>query len=245
MFSLLILLMVALAGVAGFWGLLQWQKTRSMLLLFNLLVLLTVMLHGLSAGIGHWVGVGQELRGYYILPLLLGIVALPFSLFGFAGISRASGFAWARIDWGHGIVDIIAVALLLWTLPRILSMQALVPACWQDVIWYVYAVPPSLYCEGYVPDPGLVAPLPLVPIVVVLCYLGLGAGLWFHQRWPWLLAGMAPGAVLLALPAAWGPLPQFAGEVLCAVAMVAVGVRHALSQPPKPRPDPEAEASGG
>lgn len=78
---------------------------------------------------------------------------------------------------------------------------------------------------------------------MVLCYLGLGAGLWWRQRWPWLLAGMAAGAVLLALPATWGPLPQFAGEALCAVAMVAVGVRHARSQPPKP--GPEAEAAGG
>lgn len=243
MFSILILLMVAAASGAAVWAFLEWQKTRSMTLLFNMGVLLTALLHCLFAGMGHWVGVGTELRGYYVLPLLLGIVALPFSLFTFAGISRASGFAWAKIDWGHGIVDIVAVALLLWSLPRIMGIEALGPGCWRDVIWYAYEISPSMSCEASPSAAGVPASLFAVSLSVLAAYLGLGAGLWWRQRWPWLLVGMVAGIMLLALPADWGPLPQFAGELVCAVAIVAVAVRHVRLHPPRKK-TPVAEDEG-
>ncbi len=234
MFSLLILGMAAAAGVAGLWAFLQWRQTRSLLLLFNLLVLGAAVLHALIAGAGRWSGPGQELRGYYVLPLLLAIAALPASLFSFAGISRASGFAWARIDWGHGIVDIIAVGLLIYSLSGIFAVQTLAPACWADVVWYLPSVPPPLYCPGHAPEIVMPPRIHWVPVVVLAAYFSLGAGLWWRQGWPWLLVGMGLGIVLLLTPLTWGPVPRFAGELICAVAITLVAVRHARSQPPRP-----------
>lgn len=239
MFSLLLLALAAAGGATCLWAFLQWRQTRSTLLLFNLLVLGAAVLHALTGGAGHWAGPGAELRGYYVLPVLLATVALPASLFSFAGISRGSGFGWARIDWGHGAVDILAVALLIWSLPGILTIRTLAPACWHDVVWYLHSVPPPLFCPGHAPDVVLPPRPPVVPLVVMLAYLGLGAGLWWRQGWPWLLLGMGVGSILLLMPLTWGPLPRFAGEVLCAGVMVLAAVRHVRNQPP-----PAAPAAG-
>jgi hypothetical protein len=73
---------------------------------------------------------------------------------------------------------------------------------------------------------------PLVLASVLAAYLGLGAGLWWRQRWPWLLAAMGIGIILLLTPAAWGPLPYFIGTSLCFCAMVFVAERHAITPIP-------------
>ena len=53
-------------------------------------------------------------RGRYapLLVWVVGIFAFPLTLFTHATLSRRIGFAWARIDWGHGTLCLIAVALL-------------------------------------------------------------------------------------------------------------------------------------
>lgn len=240
MFSLLILAMAA-AGFAACLRLFgHWRRTRSGILLFNVLVLAAAVLHALIAGAGHWLGPGSQLRALYSLPLLVATVALPASLFTFATVSRGSGFAWARIDWGHGSVCLFAVALLVYGLWGLLRGAALAPACWQDVVWYLPSVPPPLFCPGEAPAPLLAPRLPVVPVVVLVAYLGLGAGLWHRQGWPWLLVGMGTGILLLLAPLTWGPLPRFAGELLCAGVMALAAARYALSQPPRPPPVPAA-----
>jgi hypothetical protein len=240
MFSALILLFSAAGFAALLWSFGQWRRTRSSILLFNVLVLAAAVLHALIAGSGRWVGVGNQLRDLYSLPLLVATFALPASLFTFATISRGSGFAWAKVDWGHGAVCLFAVALLLYNMTGILAARAISPACWRDVLWYLPSVPPPLFCPGDAPATVFAPRLPVVPAIVLLAYLGLGAGLWRRQGWPWLLVGMGTGIALLLAPLAWGPVPRFAGELLCAGVMALAAARYALSQPPRPAPVEEA-----
>ncbi|GIK35762.1 MAG: hypothetical protein AMXMBFR45_00560 [Gammaproteobacteria bacterium] len=242
MFSVLILVMAAAGFLVCLWAFGEWRRTRSVILLFNVLVLAAAVVHALIAGSGRWAGPGTELRGLYVLPLLVATVALPAALFTFATISRGSGFAWARIDWGHGGVCLLAVALLIYSLPGIFVIPTLAPACWRDVVWYLPSVPPPLFCPGAAPELVLPPRLPVVPAVVVAAYLGLGAGLWYRQGWPWLLAGMAAGTALLLLPLTWGPVPRFAGELLCAGVMALAAVRYVRSQPPPAGPAADGPA---
>ena len=230
MYSTLLLVIAAANLGVTLWGLLAGQRLHSKLVLFNAAALGAAGLTALLAGIGHWIGAGDQLRDCYALPMLISMAAMPLTLYTFATISRRLGFAWARIDWGHGAVCLYAAALLLYSLRRIFSLKLIYPACWQDVVWYQPSVPPGLACGG--PATGATAVFPLVLASVLVAYLGLGAGLWLRQRWPWLLAAMGIGIILLLAPAAWGPLPYFLGTSLCFCAMVIVAERHAAAPIP-------------
>ena len=227
MYSALILVIATASLGVTLWSLLAWQRQRSTLVLFNAAALGATGLTALLGGLGHWIGAGDQLRDLYALPLLISMAALPMTLFTFATISRRLGFAWARIDWGHGAVCLYAVALLLYSLRGIFALKLIYPACWQDVVWYQASVPPGLACGGAAT--GAVADFPLVLASVLLAYLGLGAGLWRRQRSMWLLAGMGAGIILMLAPAAWGPLPYFLGSNLCFGVMVTVAVRYAAA----------------
>jgi hypothetical protein len=192
--------------------------------MFNIAALVSVMLTLLFAGLGRWVGAGDPLRDLYAFPILIGCFALPLTLFTFASLSRRLGFSWARIDWGHGAVCLFAVALLIYNLRELLSLRALSPACWQDVLWYQRTVPPALACGA--DSAGGETTMPIVLGAVLAAYLGLGAGLWRQRRWPWLAWTMGAGVAGMLLPAAWGPLPWFLGQALCFCAIAWVAVRY-------------------
>ncbi len=234
MYSVFLLLIAAAGAGVVLHGLLAWQRARSALLLFCLIGLGAVVLETLIAGLGRWVGAGAQLRDLYALPILMATFAWPLSLFTLATLSRRLGFAWARIDWGHGAVCLFAVALLLYSLPDILKMRRLYPACWQDVLWYLRSVPAGLACSGDT-SPATAAPLPIVLVAVLAAYAGLGAGLWWRQRWPWLLAAMVAGLGAMLLPANWGPVPWYLGLTLCFSAMTWETARHValLAYPPQ------------
>ena len=117
-------------------------------------------------------------------------LTLPLSLFSLATLCRRVGFAWAKIDWGHGALCILAVLMLIYQLPGVLKFD-MQPAAIPVVTWLVFAM-----------------------------YLACGAGLWLRERWPWLLAGMLPGVLLLLVPPGIaGPLPLYLGKVLTLAAM--------------------------
>lgn len=233
MYSILLLLIAAAGAGVALRGLLAWQGSRSTLLLFCLASLVAAVLETLIAGLGHWVGAGRQLLDLYALPILVATFAWPLSLFTLATLSRRLGFAWARIDWGHGAVCLLAVALLLYSLPNVLKLRSLYPACWQDVVWYQRAVPAELACRGETP-PVTAAGAPLVLAAVLIAYSGLGVGLWRQQRWPWLLVAMGTGMACMLLPAGWGPVPWYLGLILCFSAIAWETVRDAalLARPP-------------
>jgi hypothetical protein len=231
MYSWVVLLLAAINLGVCLSGFLAWQRSRSTLLLFNVVTLATVALNMLITGIGHWLGVGPHLRDLYGLPMLVATLALPLTLFTFATISRNSGFAWARIDWGHGAVCLFAVALLIYSLPDILTLKLVAPACWHDLVWYQRDRVTSLRCAGAPSADHVAAPLPLALWAVLMAYLGLGVGLWWREGWPLLLAGMGPGVALLLLPREWGPMARFTGETLCFCAIVVVAARNAQRHP--------------
>jgi hypothetical protein len=81
------------------------------------------------------------------------------------------------------------VLLLIWRLPGALRTTATQPAAISVVDWLVFAL-----------------------------YLACGLGLWRRQHWPWLLAGMVTGMVLLPLSVA-SPLPAWLGRLLILSAM--------------------------
>ena len=245
MYSILLLLLAAVAAAVAARGVLAWRQSGSTLLLFCVAALAAVVLEILAAGLGRWLGAGRQLRGLYAFPLLIGTFALPLSLFTLATLSRRLGYAWARIDWGHGAVCLFAVALLIYSLPDILKLGLLFPACWQDVVWYARAVPAVLACPGE-PTPGGAAAQPVVLVAVVLAYLALGVGLWRAQRWPWLLPPTLAGGVLMLAPATWGPVPYLLGKALCFGA-IAWTVMHFLpilaTPPPAPEDDQDSQAA--
>ncbi len=231
MYSIFILLLAAIGLGVCLAALLVWQRTRSNLLLFNLAALGAVTLDLLIAGSGHWIGAGDSLRGLNALPALVSTFALPLTLFTFATISRGSGFAWARIDWGHGAVCLLAVALLVYSLPDILRLRFIYPACWHDVVWYRPSVAPGMGCAPGAPAAPLSAPFPLVRWCVLSAYFSLGTGLWLRERWPWLLVAMGAGIGLILLPRSWGPVPGFLGEMLCFCGICIVAARHVAMNP--------------
>lgn len=224
MYSAFILFIAVVNLSVMLWGLLAGQRLHSKLVLFNAAALGAAGLTALLAGIGHWIGAGDQLRDLYALPMLISMAALPLTLYTFATISRRLGFAWARIDWGHGAVCLYAAALLLYSLRGIFALKLIYAACWQDVVWYQSSVPPGLACESTAVSAP--AGFPLVLASVLAAYIGLGAGLWLRQRWPWLLAAMGTGIILLLTPTAFGPLPYFVGTSLCFCAMVIVAEQH-------------------
>lgn len=238
MYSALVLVIAAVTAGVFARAALAWLRLRGNLLLFNVAALGAVVLTLALAGAGRWIGPGEQLRDLHALPALVAAVAWPLSLFTFATLARRLGYGWARIDWGHGAVCLLAVALLGWSLYGLGSLKAMAPACWQDVVWYLRAVPRPLACG---PESiGGSAP-PVVLAAVLAAYLGLGVGLWRRQGWPVLAALMVPGVALQLLPAAWGPLPGFLGLALCFSGIALVAVRHAaLFAPP-----PDAQADSG
>ena len=207
------LLIIAAAGLAvAVRGLAAARRLDSKLVLFNVAALVAVALDSLLGGLGRWLGAGEQLRDVYALPLLISMVALPLTLYTFATICRRLGFAWARPDWGHGAVCLYAAALLLYSLRGVFALKQIHPAYWRDVVWY----PTS-------------TGITLVLASVLLAYLGLGAGLWWRDRRPWLFAAMGVGILLTLLPAVWGPVPWFVGESLCFSAMTVAAIRYAAS----------------
>jgi hypothetical protein len=230
-YSIFILLLAAIGLGVCLSALLLWQRSRSNLLLFNLAALGAVTLDLLIAGAGHWIGAGEQLRGLYALPALVSTFALPLTLFTFATISRGSGFAWAKIDWGHGAVCLFAVALLVYSLPDILRLRFIYPSCWHDVLWYRPAVAPGMACAHGAATAPLDPPFPLVRWCVLLAYFGLGTGLWLRQHWPWLLAATGAGIGLILLPRSWGPLPGFLGELLCFCGISVAAARYVAMTP--------------
>ena len=202
MYSLLVLLLTGVSLAIALWAFLQWQLSRSAMILFVLLPLAALPIELLAAGIGLWRGTGESARGLGTLALKLGQLTLPLSLFALATLCRRVGFAWAKIDWGHGSVCILAVLMLIYQLPGMLK----------------FTVQP--------------AAIPVVAWVVFAMFLACGVGLWRVQRWPWLLAGMLPGVLLLLVPVSVaGPLLLYLGKVLIFAAMTVTMVNFTRLYP--------------
>jgi hypothetical protein len=187
---LLFMLLAGLSLAVTIWAFRQWQLTRSAMILFVLLPLAALPVELLIKGLGGRSGAGPSTAGISVLPLVWAHITLPLSLFALATLCRRVGFAWAKIDWGHGAVCILAVLMLVYQLPGILKI-GMQPAAISTVAWLVYAI-----------------------------YLACGVGLWRAQRWPWLLAGMLAGILLLLLPVGVaGLVPASLGKLLMFSAM--------------------------
>lgn len=193
MYSPLLLLLAGASLAVTLWAFRQWQLSRSAMILFVLLPLAALPVELLFAGLG------EQNRA---LPLIWARISLPLSLFALATLCRRVGFAWAKIDWGHGAMCILAVLMLIYELiglPRIGTQ----PAAISIVAWLVFAI-----------------------------YLACGVGLWRAQGWPWLLAGMLPGVLLLLLPlSVAGPLPAGLGKLLVYSAMAVTMVHFTRLYP--------------
>lgn len=196
MYSLLVLLLAGAGLVVAVRAFLQWQSTRSAMILFVLLPLAALSVELLITGLGDWLGAGRSVSGLTAIPLLVTQITVPLSLFSLATLCRRVGFAWAKIDWGHGAVCILAVLLLIWQLPGALRTTGAPPAAISVVDWLVFVM-----------------------------YLACGLGLWRGRRWPWLLAGMVTGMVLLPLSVA-SPLPAWLGRLLILSAMTVTMVHY-------------------
>ncbi len=207
-----LLVAAALAGLAvAVRVLMIWQRQPANLLLFTIVALAAVSVGCLLAGLGATIGPGDLLREWWAVPILIGIFAFPLTLFTHATLSRRIGFAWARIDWGHGTLCLIAVALLLNGLREVPALRLLEPACWQDVRWYQHAVPAAFRCAGTEPA-ALVSLPPLALLAALGAWAGLGLGL--RRERPAFAAAMAVSLILVVLAPAAGPLPWFVGQVL-------------------------------
>ncbi len=181
MYSPLLLLLAGASLVVTIWAFRQWQLNRSAMILFVLLPLAALPVELLFAGLGE---------SNRALPLIWARITLPLSLFALATLCRRVGFAWAKIDWGHGAICILAVLMLLYQLPGVLKIGTQ-SATTSMVDWLVFAI-----------------------------YLVCGVGLWRVKRWPWLLAGMLPGVLLLLLPlSVAGLVPASFGKLLIFSAM--------------------------
>jgi len=235
MYPFLLFAMAAAGLAVVFLGLVAWRREGSNLVLFNALALLSVVLTLALAGAGGWLGPGQQLRDLHAFPVLIGAFALPLSLYTFAMLARRLGHAWARIDWGHGTVCLLAAALLLYSLWGVFGLKSLVPACWDGLVWYQRAVPRAFSCG---PESVGGADAPWVLGAVLCAYLGLGIALWRLQRWPGLLALMVAGIALQMLPAAAGPVPGFLGLGLCFIGIGWVAARYAAVFRPPPEAPP-------
>lgn len=187
---LLFMLLAGLSLAVTIWAFRQWQLTRSAMILFVLLPLAALPVELLIEGLGGRSGAAPSPAGISVLPLVWAHITLPLSLFALATLCRRVGFAWAKIDWGHGAVCILAVLMLIYQLPGMLKI-GMQPAAISTVAWLVYAI-----------------------------YLACGVGLWRSQRWPWLLAGMLAGILLLLLPVGVvGLVPASLGKLLMFSAM--------------------------
>lgn len=216
MYSLLVLLLAGVSLAIALWAFFQWQLSRSAMILFVLLPLAALPIELLAAGIGLWSGESESARGLGSLALKWGHLTLPLSLFSLATLCRRVGFAWAKIDWGHGSVCILAVLMLIYQLPGMLK-SGMQPEATPLVIWLVFAM-----------------------------FLACGAGLWRVQRWPWLLAGMVTGMLLLLIPpGATGPLPLYLAKVLILASMAVTMVHFTRLYPVVPRHGPVAGEEPG
>jgi len=211
MYSVVLLLLAVVALGSTIWTFYQWRETRSALILFVLLPMPAVPYELFVAGSGRWLRAGQTLLDLSGLPIFWWTLTLPLALFSFATLCRRVGFAWARIDWGHGAVCIAAVVLLFWKLPAVFTIKQLHLAAWEDVIRYVPAAPE----------------LPLSLWVVFGAFLLAGLGLWRQERWPWLALPVALALVLLALPVpVTGPLPAYFGKALGFMGIAGASVKY-------------------
>ena len=243
MFSL-VLLAAALLGFAVMARVLMvWRKHPSNLLLFTVIALGGVALQTLLAGLGRQLGAGAELRDWYAIPSLISVFAVPFTLFTHATLCRRIGFAWARIDWGHGTLCLIAVALLINGLREVPVLRLLQPGCWQDVVWYQHAVATDLLCAGADAGAALSLP-PLALLVAMAAWAGLGLGM--RQQRPGYAAAMTVAIGLLALAPlidAWvGPLAWFVGQLLGFAAIAVLSADFALLLATRPAEDADESA---
>jgi hypothetical protein len=209
MYSLLVLLLAGVSLAMALWTFLQWQLSRSAMILFVLLPLAALPIELLAAGLGLWTGASESASGLGTLALKLGLITLPLSLFALATLCRRVGFAWAKIDWGHGSVCILAVLMLIYQLPGMLK----------------FGVQPTA--------------IPVVAWLVFAMFLACGVGLWRAQRWPWLLAGMLPGTLLLLVPVSLvGPPLLYLGKVLVFASMAVTMVHFTRLFPVVPEGGP-------
>jgi hypothetical protein len=240
---MLLVLTVANLGVL-LWTFRQWQLTRSALMFFVLLPLAALPYDSLIAGLGRWIGIGDTLRDLSGVPLAWWYLTLPLSLFAFATLCRRVGFAWARIDWGHGAVCIAAVLMVVYQMPRILTIKALYPACWQDTLRYVPSVLRAEACDAGQAGIHVPSVPSYVPWIVFGLFAAGGIGLWRRKGWPWLAAGMLPGLALMLLPgSSVGPVPAFFGKALVFWSMAITMVHYGRLFPPAPPAAEGGEAS--
>jgi hypothetical protein len=235
MYSLLLLALGAAGLALALWTLRRWQETRSGLILFALLPLVPAPYEAIVAGLGRFIGPSDQLRDLAGLPIIWWSLTLPLSLFTFATLWRRLRFWLARIDWSHGTVCIGAVVLLLWELQRVFGTKRIWPACWQDVVHYVPAVPAGQLCAGATP-PGESPAATWVSLWIVFgAFAALGVGLAVTRRWPWLAVGVGMALALLLLPPAIvGPVPGYVGRSLGLAAMAIAAVRYADLPPLDP-----------
>ena len=78
MYSLLVLLLAGAGLVVTLWAFLQWQATRSVMILFVLLPMAALSLELLVTGLAHWLRADRPVGGLQAIPLLVTQITVPW-----------------------------------------------------------------------------------------------------------------------------------------------------------------------
>ena len=181
------------------WGIRQWNKDRSnVLLAVCILILLPVFCDAFLIGMGSRIGFSETLEALTRIRIIWAVFILPSMLVAAAFFFRYSGFRWAQHKNTVPIAALIALALGFYEGYRALSVE-LFQSCVLDVIQYSAFVTPARSCvETSQPLGGFTLPFSAMASSIVLWFSGLCL-LW-KKQWPWVFLSTTCLLIAVSLP---------------------------------------------
>lgn len=185
------------------WGVMLWQRQRSLGTVIVVLTAAGLAYDNLILTLGTSIGVGGTLEALSVPRYLLHALMTPFLVLVAFELAGRVGVPMAQVARNRVILIVIALALVGVGLAQGFIGMHLKPACHDGILRYVERLTENQLCEGVVYEEGVldargVPPIASIVTVIIVgvfgVMMGRKAGIW------WMLAGASIMFVTAAIP---------------------------------------------
>lgn len=232
MVSLIFMAVSLVAMAVLIWSIRLYRDHRDVGFLLLIAPLSLLWFDSMIMGLGSTIGESQLHEQISHIRYISHLLLLPAWTIAAGVIARRARLRFAQPKWVMALFCIAATALFVSGLLEVLQLK-LYPACIQGTLRYVSFVADGQACRAGMEGLGE-APSgpPLVSILPVFLFLGIGLALLVRDRWPWLVVGSVIMIIMAVVPQSIaGPLFSNIAEPIIAAAAL-LTLRQSLLQHP-------------
>lgn len=151
-----------------------WRKSGSVYPIFPLLVIAGIVYDNLIIGLGSFIGEGELLKGLNVPRFVIHALFTPCLMIFAVGVARRVGINWAQTKTGHGIICLIATAMI-----------AL--GVYHEIIQLTLEAKAEYGTLRYINTAAQGPPIPAIVTIIVVMIIAIFV--WVKTKKPWYFLG--------------------------------------------------------